>query len=210
MSLSSFLTDPSAPLVADASVIINLNATRCASEIIAAFSGKFLVTDNACVELEQGVQNGHQDHEKLARLIDSGFIRRVHMDAQSMAIYESLIDGSALQTLDDGEAATIACARAAGGVALIDERKARTLCSASFPTLMVACSAEILIHEAVAAALGKQQQADAIVSALTKARMRVPSEYIGRVVDIIGTERASSCSSLPKTSRSTSSFSERT
>lgn len=40
MSLSSFPTDPSAALVADASVIINLNATHCAAEIIAAFSSR--------------------------------------------------------------------------------------------------------------------------------------------------------------------------
>src|SRR5271157_3391931 len=144
MSSSSFLTNPRASLVADASVVINLNATARAAEIIKAVANPFFVTENALAELYAGSQKGHRDHEKLLELIDAGLVRRASLGNPGMSVYESLIDGSTVQTLDDGEAATIAHAQEISGVALIDERKARTLCANSFPKLIVACTVELL------------------------------------------------------------------
>ena len=118
-----------------------------------------------------------------------------------MSIYELLIDGSTLRTLDDGELATIAYAKETGGIALIDERKARTLCAKSFPGLVVVCTAELLMHDAVAGALGARGQADALANAILGARMRVPQEHLARVAAIIGSERAALCASLPRTVR---------
>ncbi len=201
MSSSSFLTDPRVNLVADASVVINLNATVRAADIIKAVPNPFVVTDNACAELKAGVRNGHQDYGQLSELIEAGFARRVRLGAIGAAVYESLVDGSTLRTLDDGEAATIAYAHETGGVALIDERKARTLCAASFPGLVVVSAVELLMHDAVAAALGAQAQVDALVNALTAARMRVPPEHVARLKAIIGAERAALCTSLPKAAR---------
>jgi predicted nucleic acid-binding protein len=201
MSSSSFLTDTRVKLVADASVVINLNATARAAEIIKAVPNSFIVTENACAELEMGVRNGHHDHRQLVELIDAGLIQRVRLGAADAAIYESLIDGSALRTLDDGEAATIAYAHQNACIPLIDERKATTLCAASFPGLVVASTAELLMHESIAAALGAQGQADVLVNALTVARMRVPPEHLERIMAIIGPDRVASCTSLPRAAR---------
>jgi predicted nucleic acid-binding protein len=201
MSSSSFLTNPRASLIADASVVINLNATARAAEIIKAIPNPFIVMENACAELEAGIRNGHRDHEWLLELIDAGHVRRARLGTASMPVYESLIDGSTLRTLDDGEAATIAHAQEISGVALIDERKARTLCANSFPGLVVACTAEFLMHDAITAALGEQRQADALVNALNGARMRVPPEHLARVRAMIGPERAALCPSLPRATR---------
>jgi predicted nucleic acid-binding protein len=201
MNSSSFLTDPRVTLVADASVVINLNATARAAEIIKAVPNPIVVTDNACIELEMGARNGHQDHRKLTELIDAGLIQRVRLGNAGAPIYESLIDGSATQTLDDGEAATIAFAHQHGCIALIDERKARTLCAAAFPALYVASAAELLTHSVIAGAIGAQGQTDALVNALNIARMRVPPEHLEKVMALIGPERAALCSSLPRTAR---------
>lgn len=201
MSSSSFLTDTRVKLVADASVIINLNATACAAAIIRAVPNSFVVTENACTELEMGARNGHHDYRQLFELIAAGLIERVRLGAVDAAIYESLIDGSALKTLDDGEAATIAYAHRNACIPLIDERKARTLCAASFPGLAVASTTELLMHESIAAAIGAQGQADALVNALTIARMRVPPEHLERLMTIIGTDRAALCASLPRAAR---------
>jgi hypothetical protein len=54
MTSSGFLLNPGAGLVADASVIINLNATARAADIIDAIPHPFLVTENAFSELEAG------------------------------------------------------------------------------------------------------------------------------------------------------------
>ncbi len=201
MSLSNFLIDPRMMLVADASVVINLNATLRVSDIIEAFTNTFAVTNNACVELEAGVRNGHHDHARLLELIDAGLVKRIGVGAGGASVYESLIDGSTLRTLDDGEAATIACAHESGGVALIDERKASTLCGALYPGLVVVSTVKLLMHETVAAALGTQGQADALLNALTAARMRVPPEAIEQVISLIGKKNAAACASLPETAR---------
>lgn len=201
MSSSSFLTDPRVRLVADASAVINLNATARAAEIIKAAPNPFVVTENACIELEMGARNGHHDHRKLTELIDAGLIQRVRLGAADASIYESLIDGSAARTLDDGEAATIAYACQNGCIALIDERKARTLCAVAFPDLYVASAAELLMHGVIAGAIGAQGQADALVNALTVACMRVPPEYLEKITALIGPERAALCASLPRAAR---------
>jgi predicted nucleic acid-binding protein len=201
MSLSSFLINPLASLIADASVVINLNATARAAEIIKAVPNPFLVTENALAELQAGSQKGHRDHEKLLELIDAGLVRRASLGNPGLSVYESLIDGSTKQTLDDGEAATIAYAKEVSGVALIDERKARALCVNTFPGLMVVCTAELLMHQSVGAVIGDDGVADALVAALNNARMRVPAEYLAKVRGVIGPERAAMCSSLPRATR---------
>jgi predicted nucleic acid-binding protein len=178
MSSSNFLSNPHASLVADASVVINLNATARAAEIIKAVSIPFLVTENACAELEAGARNGHRDYAQLLELIDAGCMRRVRLGTVGTSVYELLIDGSTLRTLDDGEAATIAHAHETSGMALIDERKARTICASSFPNLVVVCTAELLMHDSIGAALGARQQADALANAIRGARMQVPREHL--------------------------------
>jgi predicted nucleic acid-binding protein len=163
-----------------------------------------VVTDNAFAELAEGIRNGHSDAEKLQALIEQGVVRRVNLGGNGTRIYESLIEGSALRTLDDGEAGTIGYAYETAGIAMIDERKALKLCAESFPKLAVACTVELLIHEAIERALGRQKQIEAVFAALRDARMRVPPTQVSRVVALIGEERAASCNSLPKAARAAS------
>lgn len=201
MNSSSFPLSPHIALVADASVVINLNATDRAAAIIKALGSPFFVTENASTELANGSKKGHRDHDRLLALIDSGFVRTLSIQSAGLRIYESLIHGSTAATLDDGEAATIACAHEVSAIALIDERKARAISRASFPTLPVLCTAELLIHELITESLGAKGQADALVKALTLARMRVPPELVISVMSLIGPERAANCPSLPKSAR---------
>jgi predicted nucleic acid-binding protein len=203
MNSSSFLLSPGASLVADASVIININGTGHAADIIKAIPQPFLVTDNACIELEAGANRGHQDYARLLELVDAGIVRRVSLGAAGMKVYESLIDGSTVRTLDDGEAATIAYAHEVSGIALIDERKARSLCAESFPNLGIVMTVELLMHDVITTALGAERQADAVANALMKARMQVPHPHAERVRALIGPERAAQCPSLPRLARDT-------
>jgi len=201
MSSSNFLTDLQPVLVADASFIINLNATARASEIIKAIPSPIVITDNAYVELVNGARNGHGDAKQLQGLLSIGLIQRVGLSAVGNSIYEGLVEGSALRTLDDGEAATIGYAHEVGGVAVIDERKARRLCSEDFPHLRVVSTIDLLMLDAVGEALGDDGKIEAIVNALSTARMRIPPEHLRRVVTLIGEERAAACTSLPRAAR---------
>lgn len=199
----SFPTDPSQPLIADASVVINLNATLCAGQIIVSVPHKLHVTDNARIELQAGIRNGHRDAEMLEELIKAGVVQIAELGAEGLAVYESLIEGPREATLDDGEAATIACAFERKGIAIIDERKARGLCRTRFPDLPIVSSAEVLASHYVAKALGREAQITAVVNALQGGRMRVPLEHVGAIVALIGDEHALSCPSLPKSVRRT-------
>jgi len=201
MSSSGFPPDAGTVLVVDASVVINLNATGLAPDIIRACPGEMVVTANACTELARGTRNGHKDGKKLQALIEAGAVRVVELGETGMRIYGSLVEGTALRTLDDGEAATIGYAYEAGAMAVIDERKARTLCAANFPCLTLASTVDLLLHDRIASGLGAKRQVEALVNALRMARMRVPPHQIDAVVSLIGPEAASTCNSLPRAIR---------
>ena len=185
-------------VVADASVIINLNATGKAKDIIAILPHRVAVTSIVLAELSVGAQRGHDDARKLQALVDDGNVDLVELGSLASEVYVSLVEGAGFDTLDDGEAATIAYAHENGGIAAIDERKARRLCASRFPGLQVVWTIDLLLHESVALALGRDLQADVVFDALQKARMQVPREFVGRLVNLIGKERAALCRSLPK------------
>lgn len=198
MSFSNSLDNHASVLVADASVIINLNATKQAPQIIKALPSSLVITDNAWLEIESGRAYGHLDADSLNELERSGLVCRVSLDDQALDIYESLIDGRAAKTLDDGEAATISFAVTTHAVALIDERKARSLCSQTFPSLEFASTTDVLMHPAILKSLGADARHDAIFNALVDARMRVPSQQVEAVKHLIGPHKVKRCTSLPK------------
>ena len=118
--------------------------------------------------------------------------------------FEQLVVGPAARTLDDGEAATIAYAVSVGGVPVIDERKATRICSELFPALRMACTVDVLAHPEIQKGLGGPGLADAVFNALHFGRMRVLPHHVAWVVDLIGIDRASLCSSLPHSVRAPS------
>jgi predicted nucleic acid-binding protein len=198
MSSSSFPINADTILVADASVIINVNATGRARDIIQAQPGSLVVTENALAELAAGAKKGHDDHAQLHALIDIGAVRIVRLGETGASIYSALVESSAFRTLDDGEAATIGYAQETGAIALIDERKARMICERDFPDVFIASTIDFLTHELIATALTRRGQAEAITNALRNARMRIPPHQIELVIKLIGGENAAACSSIPK------------
>ncbi len=155
MRSSSFPGEPGVPVVTDASVIINLNATRTAAAIIGCFPNRFLVTKTVRRELLTGGSRGHGSWEGLEALIHDGSIELVEMEPGDGPVYRSLVEGGFKETLDDGEAATIAYAVGRGAIALIDERKARRICADRFPTLRLASTVDVLCHGLVKKLLGE-------------------------------------------------------
>lgn len=196
-SLSS-LTDPHATLVADASTVINVNASGCAQKVLEALPNQVTVIDMVFGELEEGRQRQRQDADLLKRLADSGHVEIMGLDEVGERHFEQLTVGPAQMTLDDGEAATIGHAVARNSVALIDEDKAVRICSQLYPALQIGCSVDIFAHPAVQAALGRESLADAVFNALSHGRMRVFPKHVEWVVTLIGIDRAEQCKSLPR------------
>ena len=201
MDSPSCLTDSAAVLVADASAVINLNASGCAADIVRALPHRLAVVHPVPRELALGRSRGRRDDELLAELIGAGLINLAALDEDAELHFEQLVIGPAALTLDDGEAATIAYAVSYLATAVIDERKATRICTARFPALRTANTVDIFSHEAVQRGLGSARLGDAIFNALHRGRMRVFPHHVAWVLHMIGTERASLCPSLPKSAR---------
>lgn len=202
MRSSTALTDPASGLVADSSTVINLVATRTAAKVLAALPNRVVVVDTIPAELETGRRFGRKACDGLRELADAKIVEIVTLDDAGMAFFEELVVGPAAETLDDGEAATIAYALAHGSTALIDERKAMRICRQRFPHLQVACTLDVLMHDAVQQQLGPEELGNALFNALTDARMRVLPDHMPWAVLVIGEQRALSCESLPRIVRS--------
>jgi len=194
------LTDPT-PFVGDTSAVINLNATGCACDILRALPNRFLVVDVVSSELDRGRRSGRPDADILEGLVSERLVEIVKLDEIAEAHFERLVVGPAAETLDDGEAATIAYAARAGMIAVIDERKATRLCAGLFPQLRISCTVDILSHADVHRTLGGSLIADAVFRALKNGRMRVLPQHVKWVVELIGPARAAECPSLPKHAR---------
>jgi predicted nucleic acid-binding protein len=152
-------------------------------------------------ELEEGRRRGRQDAGILDRLVSSGLIEIVKLSQVGEDWFEKLVIGRATETLDDGEAATIAYAIEHNGLAIIDERKANRICGERFPSLSIAYTVDLLAHPMLEEGLGRKQLAEAVFSALQYARMRVSPEKLQWAIQLIGLERAAACPSLPNSVR---------
>ena len=202
MERQSCLNDLTVPVVADTSVVINLNATEYAEAILNALPNRFLVVSEVRLELEEDRQTGRNDSAALAALVASGRAEIVQLGDGGIQHFSDLVSGPAVQTLDDGEAATIAYALEQRALPLIDERKANRICAERFAGLVTGSSVDLLAQGDVQVALGRDRLADAVFNALRYGRMRVLPHHLQWVVDLIGRERAARCTSLPRSVRS--------
>jgi predicted nucleic acid-binding protein len=197
----SSLSDPEALLVADTSTAINLHASGSSREMLRALPNRVVVAETILVELEAGKRRGRRDADHLKALIKDGFVEVITMGDVGAQHFEALVIGPAAETLDDGEAATIAVAIEHHGIALIDERKAQRMCRQRYPDLRTGCTVDIFAHPAVLRALGEQKLASSVLSALMHARMHVLSHHVDWVVKLVGPDNAAQCNSLPKAVR---------
>jgi predicted nucleic acid-binding protein len=193
---------PEPPLVADASVWINLLAGGRAVDVLRALSQPTIITSIALGELERGRDKGRSTHAGVTQLIAAGYVTVIDLTEEAEDTYLSLVAGRVSQTLDDGEAATLALALHLGATALIDERKAICIAANRFPILIVATTTDLLLSTQVRAVLDANQLADALFASLMEARMRVPDHLLDEVCAHLGFDRTRLCLSLPARVRS--------
>lgn len=197
MAYRSCLDENRAPVVVDTSVVINLNATGCAGAILQSLPNRCVVVENVWRELQAGSRSGRGDAAALSALVGQRLVGQAQLGDTGLSDFARLVSGRAAETLDDGEAATIACAVEMDAIAVIDERKAVRICTERYPNLTLGCTVDLLAQHNVQAVLG-HGLADAVFNALDRGRMHVPEHYGRWVVDLIGEQRAAECRSLPK------------
>lgn len=177
-------------IVIDASVAINLNASGSAAQILRAHPGTFVITGNVVGELARCGRTGRDDRALTAALIAGGDLNHVRLHGGALDRFEVLTIGDAADTLDDGEAATIAYAAEISGVALVDERKARRICAKQFPSVPLLSTVDIFREETVARALGRAALLNAVDKALRHARMHVAPTDREWALELLGDELA--------------------
>lgn len=192
------MSNPSGRFVADTSTVINLNATQCAAEILAALPERIVVVDIVAGELEYGRRNGRTDADMLAELRKAGLVDVDSLGDTGEVVFEQLVAGGANETLDDGEAATIAYAVEHSLGIFVDDGKARRICRERYGSVRMRSSIEIFQHASLHNALRRERLVAAVMNALQIGRMRVLPEHIPWVVELIGHQNASACRSLPR------------
>jgi predicted nucleic acid-binding protein len=192
------LIDSLIPLVADTSTVINLIATGCAPTILATLPNQIVVVDVILGELDTGRLRGRPHADRLQDIVAAGNIAIVTLGETGWQHFEMLVAGAASETLDDGEAATIAYAAERGAVVILDEKKGTRICAARFPNIGLISTLDILLHPKVREALDDNALADAVFAALRDARMAVSPCHRDEILQLIGPERAVRCSSLSK------------
>jgi predicted nucleic acid-binding protein len=188
---------PSGLLVADASVWINLVAGARAADVIRVLAMRPQIPRIALDELERGRDKGRRTAAALADLIKDGLVEVAELPSGAEETYLNLVAGPVSQTLDDGEAATLALALQVGAVAIIDERKAINLARDRFPALQVISTTELLLSDAVRSVFSNEELGNVLYGALREARMRWPLHLLEPVCACLGPERAAGCVSLP-------------
>jgi len=195
MTFLSCLTDDT-DLVLDSSVIINLLATGHATPILRALAVPIAVTGNVLREIERGAANGRPEFELLTAMVNDGVLRVEELEGQALETLFDLVSGTIAESLDDGEAATLAFAHGGGFRAAIDEKKATRLAAARFESLKLVTTIDILAHESVRTSLGDKLLANATFQALRLARMQVREHQLEWVAELIGPENVAACTSL--------------
>lgn len=192
------LYEAGATVVADASVAINLCASGAAEAILLGLPFRVAMAPDAIAEVTDDRRTGRADHIVLQRLLAAGRIEQIDLDSAEEEILAGLVIGPATETLDDGEAATIALGVTRGMTVAVDESKANGLCDRRFPALTRISSSDLFLAESVVSSLGAEAHAAALFDALRLARMRVHEQHLRDVARILGTDRLSQCSSLPR------------
>lgn len=192
------LYEAGATVVADASVAINLCASGAAEAILLNLPFRVAMAPEAIAEVTDDRRTGRADNIVLHQLLTAGIIEQISLDAAEQEIFAGLVIGPAAETLDDGEAATIALGVMRRMTVAIDESKANGLCDRRFADLGRIGSSDLFLADNVVSCLSTDAHAAALFDALRLARMRVDARHLREVARILGTDRLSQCPSLPR------------
>lgn len=197
----SIKTTGTSKIVLDSSVIINLAGSGYGARIVSSVPFDFFATSVVQDELIRGLANERKHAETLQHLVDAALIKIEELPEEAEKIFEELVFGKSCETLDDGEASTLALASVLKANVAIDDKKAIKISQEKFQNISLVSSCDIFSHPSVLDALTQLELRTAIVNALQETRMRVPEHMLAWVVKTIGEEQVIKCRSLPRALR---------
>jgi predicted nucleic acid-binding protein len=162
---------------------------------------RVVITDIAAAEVQENRNTGRQDAALPDALTNAGLVRIASLGDTGLEFFSDPVAGSAIDTLDDGEAATIAYAAETRIAPVLDERKALRIHALRFPGPKALTTMDLFAALPVVAARGLAGISAAVFQTLQTARMRVTPKRVAWIVVLIGAGRAAQCPSLPKATR---------
>jgi len=183
-----------AALVIDASVLINLLGCGATVEVLRLLPVAVLIEQRTLAEVLTDPGRNLPSREVRERLVQERHLHVRNLAGDAIECFLELVlepDG-----LDDGEAATIACALDTGATAVLDERKARRVVRERFPGLALTSTAGLFRSLLEQRRMDDERVRTLLLAALQRARMSVPMDEIDWVIGLLGAELAEQCPSI--------------
>jgi predicted nucleic acid-binding protein len=181
-------------LVLDASVVLNLLAVESLGPLVHALPPSTIV-DKAAVEITRHPRTGERGAGVLKSILSKA-LRVEKLDDDDAQKFLELVSAAPPDDLDDGEAATLAYSSRRGLVCVIDERKALRVAKESFDGRPALTTVGLYRELLQSSALGRDVVAGCTRDSLRYGRMRVLEEDVRWVLELVGTDFATSCPSL--------------
>ncbi len=121
--MTASMPDPGATLYFDTVSICNFFLADRLDLIERRYRKRTVITSEVMDEIAEGVAQGYAQLQSVARMVETGSFEISVPTAEDRKLYTAL-----LQNLGPGDASVIACAKHRGGVAVTDDRVARSYC----------------------------------------------------------------------------------
>ena len=193
-------TDTCLYLCADSSVFLNLLATGYIEEILKVCPYAFHVEPTVLAEISRHPIGGESAEDHVQSLISNDLIHASQLGDDGLELFLKIVADELAKSLGDGEAATIALASETNGIIAIDDQKATRICEHYSLKNAIVNTLDIISLDIVSKTLG-DNLSDAVLNALTRARMRVSQDYENWVRELIGEELFQQCNSISLSAR---------
>ncbi len=186
----------SRPVVLDASVLINLVVVDDPGAILRSLYQPKVVTI-VTGEVGRNRRTGQIGKAVLQPFIETGLLELISMDDGESEIFLDLVSAASPDDLDDGEAATLACATGRRFLPLIDERKAHRILRERFPAVAGVSTIGVYHELLVRGVFSSDFIQQCIYDSLRYARMRVRADEVGWVTSLLTPSQLADCPSIP-------------
>lgn len=176
MQSPSKLKESGLPLFLDASVVINLLAADCLGELSKALQRPILIEQTVLDEVAYHPKTRESTADYFHELARKEAIQIATCSEEELAEFLRLVGAEEPDDLDDGEAATLACAHSRGHAA-IDERKGRRVAAKQYPKLPTFYTLDLIFSPQFRAFFGEQRTIEIAHAAKSIGRMRIPHEW---------------------------------
>jgi predicted nucleic acid-binding protein len=130
-------------LVLDTSAVINLLACGAAVRVLTSCGAQCVVASDVIDEVKYHPIEGRNAKEEVSDLITIGLLRVDELSDAQYQVYVDLRGAPKPDALGVGESASIALAAGRGLRILLDDKKARRICTSKYSSIVICTSFEL-------------------------------------------------------------------